>query len=95
MGTFAQWLWDKNRGSYQRFMRQAGKPNKKEYPEMDMANSPVAARSAPVLSGSGGSIFDNIPELDMDWAERHSDRALALLFVSPRPCAALDRLLGL
>jgi len=32
---------------------------------------------------------------DPQWAERHPDRLLAFLYVSPRPCAALDALLSL
>lgn len=31
----------------------------------------------------------------VEWAEAHPDRLLAFLYVSPRPCAALDALLGL
>jgi hypothetical protein len=34
-------------------------------------------------------------ELDAAWASANPDRALAFLMVSPRPCAALDALLGL
>lgn len=35
------------------------------------------------------------PDPDVDWARRNPDRLLALLYVSPRPCAALDALLSL
>ena len=31
----------------------------------------------------------------VDWAKLHPDRLLAFLYVSPRPCAALDALLKL
>lgn len=34
-------------------------------------------------------------ELDAAWASANPDRALAFLMVSPRPCAALDALIGL
>ena len=38
--------------------------------------------------------FANVPDLDPEWAERNPERAMAWLFVTPRPCEALDRLLG-
>lgn len=41
------------------------------------------------------SWFANVPDLDPEWAERNPERAMAWLFVTPRPCEALDRLLGL
>lgn len=35
----------------------------------------------------------NVPDLDPDWAERNPERAMAWLYVTPRPCEALERLL--
>lgn len=32
---------------------------------------------------------------DLAWAKANPDRLLAFLYVSPRPCAALDALIGL
>lgn len=40
------------------------------------------------------SWFANVPDLDPDWAERNPARAMAWLFVTPRPCEALERLLS-
>ena len=44
-------------------------------------------------AASVASWFENIPDLDPDWAERNPDKAMAWFFVTPRPCEALDRLL--
>jgi hypothetical protein len=35
------------------------------------------------------------PDPDLEWAQHNPDRLLAFLYVSPRPCAALDALLDL
>lgn len=35
------------------------------------------------------------PDPEPEWAARFPDRALTYLFVSPRPCAALDVILEL
>lgn len=42
---------------------------------------------------SAAIVFAGDP--DVEWATRHPDRLLAFLYVSPRPCAALDALLDL
>lgn len=52
---------------------------------------PRAARSAPDLTAA--MVFAGDP--DREWARANPDRLLAFLYVSPRPCAALDDLLGL
>ena len=39
------------------------------------------------------SWFADVPDLDPEWAERNPERAMAWLFVTPRPCEALERLL--
>lgn len=60
---------------------------------MDLTRRPVVggqlARGVSLVE----SIFTDVPDPDPEWAERNPDRALAFLFVSPRPCAALERLL--
>ncbi|GAC1578163.1 MAG: hypothetical protein NVS3B5_10600 [Sphingomicrobium sp.] len=48
-----------------------------------------------VAATAVASWFANVPDLDPDWAQRNPERAMAWLFVTPRPCQALDRLLGL
>ena len=35
------------------------------------------------------------PDPSLDWARSHPEALLRFLFVSPRPCEALDDLLGL
>jgi hypothetical protein len=54
---------------------------------MDMSNPPVVPREA--------ALVDRAPDPEPGWATRNPDRALAFLFVSPRPCAALDELMAL
>jgi hypothetical protein len=60
---------------------------------MDMANHPVAAGDYSAALSAAPLMFAHIPDLDPEWAERNPERALAFLYVSPRPCEALDRLL--
>ena len=38
--------------------------------------------------------YDAAPELDADWALANPERALAVLMVDPRPCAAFDALIA-
>jgi hypothetical protein len=40
-------------------------------------------------------LIDAAPELCPEWAQANPDRALALLFVAPRDCAAVDALTAL
>ena len=39
--------------------------------------------------------FDDVAELCPEWTALNPDRALALLFVAPRDCAAVDVLVSL
>jgi len=56
-----------------------------------LAETVTFSEAAPAdLAGA----FAAAGELDAAWAERHPDRALAFLMVSPSPCAALDALLA-
>ncbi|TVV74512.1 hypothetical protein [Sphingomonas solaris] len=38
--------------------------------------------------------FDAVPDPDPDWVQANPERALRFLFLFPRPCDGLDRLLG-
>ncbi len=60
---------------------------------MDRADDPILAEKSIGTTSAAVPLLDNIPDPDPDWAERNPDRALAFLYVSPRPCEALDRLL--
>ena len=67
---------------------------------MDMANHPVAAivqgGANPLHRMDDEALFASpIPDPEPGWATLHPDRALLLLFVSPRPCAAMDELMAL
>ena len=55
-------------------------------------NAAVAGQRLPT-NVDVSSWFVDVPDLDPDWAERNPDRAMAWLFVTPRPCEALERLL--
>jgi hypothetical protein len=63
---------------------------------MDMGNHPVAAYLADEFPVPACNILpDNVPDPEPGWATRNPDRALAFLFVSPRPCSAIDELMRL
>ena len=62
---------------------------------MDMSNRPVAACNEEQVSLPISWLFENIADPDPDWAVKNPERAMALLFVSPRPCDALDAVMGL
>jgi len=58
-----------------------------------------AARAAQLFCGIAaaddlGIAISTAADPDPMWAERHPDRLLAFLYVSPRPCAALDALIA-
>jgi hypothetical protein len=42
-----------------------------------------------------GAVIAAAADPEVDWARNDPDRLVAFLFVSPRPCAALDALLSL
>jgi hypothetical protein len=63
--------------------------------KMEVANHASASRQPFEAAYDSVSAFGNIPDPDPAWAKRNPDRALALLYVSPRPCEALDRLLNI
>ena len=58
----------------------------------DMADAPFEFASLASEESSLGALIRHAPDPDPTLATRHPDRLLAFLFVSPRPCAALDRL---
>lgn len=60
---------------------------------MNPPNDPTVSGQFVATPSAIESIFRDVPDLDPDWAERNPDRALAWLFVTPRPCEALERLL--
>ena len=62
---------------------------------MDMSNRPVSACQEGEVALPISWLFENVPDPDPQWAVAHPERALALLFVSPRPCPAFDALMGL
>jgi hypothetical protein len=59
-----------------------------------------STRAAQLFCGIAGAADDlglaiaTAADPDPMWAERHPERLLAFLYVSPRPCAALDALLS-
>lgn len=60
--------------------------------------SPMDIQNAvPVMSHTIKQDFllFNPPDPEPGWVTRCPDRALVFFFVSPRPCAALDELMGL
>ena len=61
---------------------------------MDPADD-FAVRGHRVAAATVASWFADVPDLDPEWAERNPERAMAWLFITPRPCEALDRLLSL
>ena len=63
-----------------------------ETDQVDKCRRTVVAGERVAANPADALMFANVPDLDPDWAESHPDRALAWLFVSPRPCEALDRL---
>lgn len=60
---------------------------------MDMSNRPDAACEEAQVSLPISWLFEDVPDPDPTWAVANPARALALLFVSPRPCAAFDALM--
>ena len=71
-------------------MRHGLRASNQEALAMDMSNPPVAPRAP-----RKAALFDRAPDPEPGWATRNPDRALAFLFVSPRPCAALEELMSL
>ena len=61
---------------------------------MKQTDSVAGNEQRVVADTAVASWFANVPDLDPDWAERNPERAMAWLFVTPRPCDALDRLLS-
>lgn len=59
----------------------------------DSANY-APAQSTPVAAPAT-RLIDTVPDLCPEWAALNPDRALALLFVAPRDCAAVDVLTAL
>ena len=76
-------------------MRLKSHADNKGFETMDMSNHPIAAPSAHARYSTGSCIFTNAPDPEAAWAIANPDRAMAFLFVSPRPCAALESLLSL
>jgi hypothetical protein len=63
---------------------------------MDMVNYPVAAHLGDDFPVSACNILPvDVPDPEPGWATRNPDRALAFIFVSPRPCSAIDELMRL
>jgi hypothetical protein len=67
---------------------------------MDMANHLDPAHSRNELAVSIHSIKQNlvpinVPDPEPGWAALHPERALAFLYISPRPCSAIDELMKL
>lgn len=67
---------------------------------MDMANhlTSMHPRNQPAVRAH--SIKQNVipvdvPDPEPGWAARHPDRALAFLYIFPRPCSAIDELMHL
>jgi hypothetical protein len=60
----------------------------------DAAAFPLAAR-APVSTTPAAVLIDAAPAPCPNWAAQNPDRALALLFVAPRDCDAVDVLVSL
>ena len=51
---------------------------------------------ASAISGSRIDLdVSQAPDPEPGWATRHPDRAWAFLYMSPRPCAALEELMRL
>lgn len=59
---------------------------------MDMAKLPFVANDQDF--SFHGTKLDEVADPDPSWAAENPDLAFAFFFVSPRPCAALDRLLA-
>ncbi len=57
--------------------------------DMEFAADAIVVKTQPSLAKAFAA------EPEPDWAQSNPDRLLAFLYVSPRPCAALDALLGL
>jgi hypothetical protein len=53
--------------------------------------------SAQIAAGTPFAQFDlsQVSDPQPDWVAANPDRALAFFYVSPRPCAALERLMQL
>jgi hypothetical protein len=100
MGTFAEWLRDNHRRNAALEYETKHQVAQQEIREMHMANRPVAAHpeNRPPLAAAATGHYDpsiDIPDPEPGWATRHPDRALAFLYVSPRPCSAIDELMRL
>jgi hypothetical protein len=52
-------------------------------------------RQAKVQPATAAGAIDRAGDPDPRWAETDPSRLMAYLFVAPRPCAAVDALLGL
>ena len=59
----------------------------------DTAHTADALQFAPAADLDAA--FDAAGDMDVAWAMENPERAMAVLMVAPRPCAALDALLGL
>lgn len=60
----------------------------------DAAAFPLAPRTAPPAAPAA-RLIDAAPAPCPKWAAQNPDRALALLFVAPRDCDAVDVLVSL
>lgn len=60
----------------------------------DAVAFPLAARTA-TPAASAALLIDAAPAPCPQWAARNPDRALALLFVAPQDCDAVDVLVSL
>ena len=61
---------------------------------MPFDSATYPAGSTPALIPAA-RLVDTVQDLCPDWAALNPDRALALLFVEPRDCAAVDELTAL
>lgn len=52
------------------------------------------APSADLAPLSPTALIDSVETPAADWAEANADRFLAFLYVAPRPCEGLDRLIA-
>ena len=77
--------------TYRRF------PSDRRSQDTDMAfDSVVYSPAAPILDAvTAAALIDAVEDLCPVWAAAHPDRALALLFVAPRDCLAVDVLVSL
>lgn len=72
-------------------------PSDRRSQDTDMAfDSAVYAPAAPITNALAvGSLIDATGDLCPVWTAANPDRALALLFVAPRDCLAVDVLVSL